>query len=103
MSLAQTSPMLHATVGVVMAMLILALFLAFIRLASGPSLPDRVVALDLMSTIVVSIMATYAIETGKAVALDVAIVVALVTFLATVAFARYIEKGALVTQEPDHD
>ncbi len=68
-----------------------AMFLAFIRLIRGPSLPDRVVALDLIGIIVVGIIAAYDILTEQPVLLDAATVVALVAFLGTVAFARYVE------------
>ncbi|MEX0806924.1 MAG: cation:proton antiporter [Candidatus Binatia bacterium] len=79
--------------GFALALLSSALFVAFFRLARGPSLPDRVVALDLISTISVAIVAVYTIITNKPVLLDVAIVLALIAFLGTVAFARYLEKG----------
>jgi multicomponent Na+:H+ antiporter subunit F len=70
-----------------------ALFLAFYRLVRGPSLPDRVVALDLIGTISVSFIAVYSITANQPVFLDVAIVLALIAFLGTVAFAHYLEKG----------
>jgi multicomponent Na+:H+ antiporter subunit F len=66
--------------------------LAFIRLVRGPSLPDRVVALDLMSMLGIGIITVYTIGTNQSVFLDVAIVLALISFLGTVAFAQYIEK-----------
>jgi multicomponent Na+:H+ antiporter subunit F len=77
---------------IALAMLSVALLLAFVRLARGPSLPDRVIALDLISILAAGITATYAIVAGQAVFLDAAIVLALISFLGTVAFARYIEK-----------
>jgi len=73
-------------------MLIAAVFIAFFRLLKGPSLADRVVALDLLSTLAVGIIALFTIFTGEAVFLDVAIILALISFLGTIAFARYIEK-----------
>jgi multicomponent Na+:H+ antiporter subunit F len=76
-----------------LAMLSGGLLLAFYRLVRGPSLPDRVVALDLIATISVAMIAVYAVITEKPILLDVAIVVALIAFLGTVAFARYVEKG----------
>ena len=79
---------------VIFSMLSVALFLAFVRLVRGPSLPDRVVALDLIAALTLGFIAVYAIDTGERVFLDVAIVVALITFLGTVAFARYIERRA---------
>jgi multicomponent Na+:H+ antiporter subunit F len=75
-------------------MLCVALFLAFWRLLRGPSLPDRVVALDLIAMLSVGFIAMYDIVTNDTVFLDVAIVLALVAFLGTVAFARYVERGA---------
>lgn len=75
--------------------LIIALFVALVRLVRGPSLPVRVVALDLMGTIAVGLMTVYAIVAGEPIFLDVAIVLALIGFLGTVAFAYFIEKGEL--------
>lgn len=69
------------------------LVLAFIRLARGPSFSDRVVALDMMSVSLVAFCALYAVKTGVSSFLDIAIVVALIGFLATVALARFAERG----------
>ena len=77
---------------IALSMMSVAILLAVVRLIRGPSLPDRVVALDLISILVAGSTAIYAIETRQAVFLDVAIVLALIAFLGTVAFARYIEK-----------
>ena len=76
----------------VLPLLSLAAVMAFVRLARGPSLPDRVVALDLLSTLAIGIIAVCAIITDRPVVLDVAIVLGLLAFLGTVAFARYLEK-----------
>lgn len=65
----------------------------FYRLVRGPSLPDRVVALDMLVTLAVGMMATYAIITEETAILDAGVVVALVIFLGTVAFASYLERG----------
>lgn len=68
--------------------------LAFIRLVRGPTLPDRVVALDLFAVLSTAFLTIYAIDTDQQVFLDVAIVLALIAFLGTVAFALYIERRA---------
>jgi len=73
-------------------LLTLAVLLVFIRLVRGPSLPDRVVALDLMTTLGVGIIAAYAIGTNQAIFLDIATIIALISFLGTIAFAYYIQK-----------
>ena len=77
----------------VYSMLALAMLMAAVRLAKGPSLPDRVVAIELISSIVVGIIGVHALDTGVLSYLDVAIVVALVAFLAAIGFARFIERG----------
>ena len=77
---------------IALTMMALAILLAVLRLIRGPSLPDRVVALDLISILVAGATAIYAIATGLAVLLEVATVIALIAFLGTVAFAHYIER-----------
>jgi multicomponent Na+:H+ antiporter subunit F len=72
-------------------LLSVALLLAVVRLLRGPSLPDRVVALDLIAIIAIAMIATFAIGTGEAFVLDVVIAIALVVFLGTVGFAHYLE------------
>ncbi|WP_346795379.1 cation:proton antiporter [Halomonas sp. Bachu 37] len=71
----------------------LTLVLTFVRVVRGPSLPDRVVALELFSTTVVGLVGLYAIKTGVASFLDAAIVIALMGFLAAIGFARFLERG----------
>lgn len=68
----------------------LALFLTIIRIIIGPSLPDRVIALDLLVYVGISYIAVVVIYTGYFLYLDIAIALGLVGFLATVAFARFI-------------
>ena len=77
---------------IVLGLLALAAVLGFVRLLQGPSLPDRVVAFDLLATVAVGISAVYAMAHDQPVFLDVAVVIALISFVGTVAFARYIEE-----------
>ena len=72
----------------------IAFVFAFVRLMLGPSLPDRVVALDLMAVIGIGFISAYAIQTERSVFVDVATVVALIGFLATVAFAYHVRRGS---------
>ena len=82
-------------IDIAFVLLMLAMVLAFLRLARGPSLPDRVVALDLITILAVAFSALFAIASGNPAFLDVAIALALVAFLATVAFARFAERRKL--------
>ena len=70
-----------------------AILVAVFRLVKGPSLPDRVVAMDLIGILAVGLIVVLAASASVRAALDAAIVIALIAFLGTVAYARYIERG----------
>ena len=86
--------MLEIAIDITFLLLLAGLALSCVRLALGPSLPDRVVALDLITVLAMSVCGLYAISADHTAYLDVAIVLALVAFLATIAFARFIERRA---------
>jgi multicomponent Na+:H+ antiporter subunit F len=75
-----------------MAIVVVSYALAAYRVLRGPTLPDRVLALDMIGLLSISFIAVVAIASEQAVLLDAAIALALVSFLGTVAFARFIER-----------
>ena len=77
---------------IILPILALSALLIFIRFIMGPSLSDRVVALDLLITTGIGVIAIYSIVTDQPTFLDIAMILALIAFLGTVAFAYYIEK-----------
>lgn len=87
------SPLVQGTVAFVLGVLCVAVVLALVRLIRGPNIADRVVALDLIATIIVGMTAVLAIATAEPTFLSVSIVLALVAFLGTVAFAYYVQRG----------
>lgn len=66
--------------------------LSFVRLILGPSLPDRIVALDLIAYQAVALMLVLAVAVDQPNFLEAALVLALIAFLGTIAFARYLER-----------
>lgn len=74
-----------------LALLTVAMALAALRLALGPSLADRVVAFDVVAAAGVAMAALAAVLWQKPVLLDVALVLAVIAFIGTVAVARYLE------------
>jgi len=73
-----------------LALVCVAFFVAVLRLVLGPTLADRVLALDMIVTVGIGFIAVFTVRTGYGQYLDVAIALGLVGFLATVAFSRYI-------------
>lgn len=85
--------LLHATTAA-LGILTLALLLTIVRLIRGPTLPDRILALDLITTLAVGFIAAIAVRTGFSLYLDIAISIGLLGFLSTIALARYLLKQA---------
>ncbi|MCH5715217.1 monovalent cation/H+ antiporter complex subunit F [Niabella hibiscisoli] len=77
---------------VILPILTLSVVLVFVRLFKGPAIVDRVIALDLIITIGIGIITVYSIRQNQKILLDVAIILALIAFLGTIAFSYYIEK-----------
>ncbi len=93
------SPILTTAIDISFILVMLGVVGGFIRLVKGPSLPDRIVALDMMTVLIVSFCGLYAIQSGETAFVDVAIVLALIGFLATVALARFVERRQLRVDE----
>ena len=77
---------------VTMGILILSMVLTLIRLVRGPGLFNRVVALDLITSIAAGMILVYAVMTGVPAYVDVAVIIFLVSFLGTVAISKYLTK-----------
>jgi multicomponent Na+:H+ antiporter subunit F len=77
-----------------LGLLILAMLLTSLRVILGPSLADRVLALDQLVAIGIGFIAVIAIRTGFELYIDIALALGLVGFLATAAFARYLFRSA---------
>ena len=79
--------------GAAFAMLGLAFLLTLVRLLRGPTLPDRVIALDLFAYLAIGLTGLTTIRTGQNGYLNVALALGMFVFLSTLAFARYIERA----------
>ncbi len=69
----------------------ISMLLAGWRIFKGPSIPDRIVSLDLFAALIMGQIALLSISSRFISYLDVAAAIAIISFLATVAFARYLE------------
>ena len=84
--------MLTLTSAIALTMLALGAGLTFVRLVRGPTLPDRVISIDLIGILIVCVLVVVAGDSGQQAFLDVAMVIALISFVGTVAYARYLER-----------
>ena len=77
--------------GVMVAALIGAAFLCLYRIGRGPTAPDRTVAIDILGTLIVGFCCMMAIWTGQEYYMNIAIAWALISFVGTLALAKYLE------------
>lgn len=76
----------------VLPILSISIILIFIRFIKGPNMVDRVIALDLIVTVGIGFISAYSILYNQPAFLDVAMILALIAFLGTVAFTYYIQQ-----------
>jgi len=81
------------TLRIAMALIFFAILFGVIRLVLGKTLIDRVVAIDMLTVISISLISLYAQASGRFVYIDVALVYGLLSFLAVLAIARFLERG----------
>ncbi|MDT0649131.1 cation:proton antiporter [Autumnicola edwardsiae] len=77
---------------IILPVLMVAIILIFYRFLKGPSIADKIIALDLLITTGIGVISVYCIVSGKSTLLDVAMILALIAFLSTVALSYYLEK-----------
>jgi len=66
------------------------------RVVVGPTVPDRAVALDTISTCVVALVVVHALEADRSFFVLVAVMLAIVGFVTTVVAAKYLTEGAII-------
>ena len=69
------------------------LILALMRAFLGPTTPDRLAAVDNMTTIILSLILITALIFGSSIYIDVGLVYAILSFIGVIVFARYLEGG----------
>lgn len=70
-----------------------AVFFALVRAFAGPTIPDRIAAIDNMTTVVASLILIIALLFESSIYIDVALVYAILSFIGVIVFARYLEGG----------
>jgi len=81
---------LEVCVDIAFALLSISFIIIVYRIATGPTLPDRILALDMMVAVAIGFIASFGVRSGFYLYVDIAIALGLVGFLSTVAFARFV-------------
>ncbi|GEK58782.1 Na(+)/H(+) antiporter subunit F1 [Marinococcus halophilus] len=79
----------------------LSILITLYRIFKGPSMPDRVIALDVIGIQLISLIALFCIILNTNAFIEVMLLLAILAFIGTVAFAKYIEKGVVIEHDRD--
>ena len=71
--------------------LLICCFLCLYRIVRGPSAPDRTVAIDILGTVMVGFCVVFSLVTGKDFYLNIALAWALLSFIGTLALAKFLD------------
>ncbi|MGK7393468.1 MAG: monovalent cation/H+ antiporter complex subunit F [Candidatus Cyclobacteriaceae bacterium M3_2C_046] len=85
-----------------LSILSLNLLLTLVRFVKGPSMPDRIIALDVFAGNLIAILAVYSILAEVRVMLDIAVLFSLITFLGTMTFAYYLVQSSKRETSDEH-
>ena len=77
---------------IILPVLVVSAVLILWRFIKGPSIADKIVALDLLITTGIGVIAVYSIIYNQSTLMDTALILALIAFLSTVALSYYLEK-----------
>ena len=86
-------------VDVALLLLTVSFFLTVYRVVVGPTLPDRIIALDMLVGVAIGFIAVMGVRTGYYLYVDIAIALGLVGFLTTVAFARFVLQRGMTEED----
>ena len=76
--------------------MVLAMIPCLYRIIKGPTIPDRVIALDAMTTVIVVMLGVYSFDQGSVFFMDVALVLSIIAFVGTVTIAKYLDEGVVL-------
>lgn len=77
----------------------IAIAITFVRIVLGPTFSDRVIAMDVIGVNLISSMAIVSILYQTKAFLDVILILAILAFISTVAFSKFLERGAIIERK----
>jgi len=88
--------MLSSALTFAIACFALALLLNLWRLATAPSMPDRILTVDTMVINIIALIVLYGAQTGTTTGLDIAMLLAMTGFVSTIAFCKFLLRGGII-------
>ena len=87
---------------IALTLFMIAIAILLYRVILGPSMPDRAIALDTIGVNLISAIAIVSILLKTKAFLEAILILGILAFIGTIAFSKYIERGAIVERKGDH-
>jgi multicomponent K+:H+ antiporter subunit F len=88
--------MLSIALDITLVMVAASMLLSFVRLAAGPTLPDRILALDTLYINAIAFLVVFGVRVESAIYFEAALLIAMMGFVGTVALAKYLLRGDII-------
>ncbi|MBS4196533.1 Na(+)/H(+) antiporter subunit F1 [Lederbergia citri] len=79
----------------------LAILISLYRIIRGPSIPDRVIAMDMIGVNLISAIAAISILLKTKAYLEVILILGILAFISTIALSKFIERGVIIERKRD--
>ncbi|KRG14855.1 Na(+)/H(+) antiporter subunit F1 [Lederbergia galactosidilytica] len=84
-----------------LSLFVVAIAIALYRIIKGPSIPDRVIALDMIGVNLIAVIAVISIALKTKAFLEVILVLGILSFISTIAFSKFIVRGVIIERKRD--
>lgn len=93
--------MIQTMLAISVVLFAITIAIAVLRLIIGPSMPDRVIAMDVVGVNLIAMIGVVSIVYGTKAYLEVILILGILSFISTIAFSKYIERGVIVERKRD--
>lgn len=93
--------MIETMITIALVLFSITISIAVIRIILGPSMPDRVIALDMIGVNLIAMIAVVSIILKTKAFLEVILILGILSFIGTIAFSKSIERGVIVERKRD--
>ncbi|MGN7410114.1 Na(+)/H(+) antiporter subunit F1 [Sporosarcina sp. SAFN-010] len=93
--------MIQTMLAISVVLFAITIAIAVLRLIIGPSMPDRVIAMDVVGVNLIAMIGVVSVVYGTKAYLEVILILGILSFISTIAFSKYIERGVIVERKRD--
>lgn len=93
--------MIQMMLAIALVLFAIAIGIAVLRIILGPSMPDRVLALDVIGVNLIASIAVFSVMFNTKAFLEVILILGILSFIGTIAYSKFVERGVIVERKRD--